>query len=274
MLHSLPWQSAPKFNRTYTLIFVGYAIFTLYTTVCYYNQGWYMSKLSKGEANLVCCNVPGNQRYASKCLKQMIAVWHLVTFSQMQFCMILSYRWQQQLVYTSSCPWSMYLACLGPWIGIDYHIQLAGPVAHGDLICPVHAPCTIWQYINILNVYAVSDMFVHLTHYHWSMDDHSLQMSSEFSEWLWVDAVWSILYSDVSWGMEGDNKSQYGLGHCQDKQRRKCGWGGSADNQYGIITSIWGHNTWVVNQATKGGEKVDGWLPRRSIITTSWQSAQ
>ena len=37
----------------------------------------------------------------------------------------------------------MYVACLGRWMGIDYHTQLAGPVAHGDVVRPVHAPRTV-----------------------------------------------------------------------------------------------------------------------------------
>ena len=47
------------------LAFVGYAIFTLYMTVRYHDRGWYMSELANGEANLVCCDVPGNQRRAT-----------------------------------------------------------------------------------------------------------------------------------------------------------------------------------------------------------------
>ena len=34
----------------------------------------------------------------------------------------------------------MYVACLGPWMGIDCHTQLAGPVAYGDLFRSVRAP--------------------------------------------------------------------------------------------------------------------------------------
>ena len=37
----------------------------------------------------------------------------------------------------------MYVARLGPWIGIDYRTQLAGPVAHGDVVRPVHAHRTV-----------------------------------------------------------------------------------------------------------------------------------
>ena len=37
----------------------------------------------------------------------------------------------------------MYMACLGLWIGIDYHNQLAGPVAHGDLVRPVRPPLIV-----------------------------------------------------------------------------------------------------------------------------------
>ena len=37
----------------------------------------------------------------------------------------------------------MYVVCLGPWRGIDYHSRLVGPVAHGDVVRPVYAPHTI-----------------------------------------------------------------------------------------------------------------------------------
>jgi len=37
----------------------------------------------------------------------------------------------------------MYVACLRPWMGIDYHTQLDGPAARGDLVRPVHAPRTV-----------------------------------------------------------------------------------------------------------------------------------
>jgi len=56
----------------------------------------------------------------------------------------------------------MYVACLGLWIDIDYCTQLAGPLAHGDLVRPVHAHRTV--NINILNVYTVSDIFAHPIH--------------------------------------------------------------------------------------------------------------
>ena len=52
-------------NRTYTLAFVGYALFTLYMTVRYQDRGWYMSELADGELNLVCRDVPSNQRRAA-----------------------------------------------------------------------------------------------------------------------------------------------------------------------------------------------------------------
>ena len=52
-------------NRTYTLAFVGYALFTLYMTVRYHDRGWYMSELADGESNLVCRDVPSNQRRAA-----------------------------------------------------------------------------------------------------------------------------------------------------------------------------------------------------------------
>jgi len=63
--------------------------------------------------------------------------------SRMRYSAMLSYRWQRQLVYTSSRLSSMYVACLGPWMGGDCHTQLAGPVAHGDVVHPIYAPHTI-----------------------------------------------------------------------------------------------------------------------------------
>jgi len=58
----------------------------------------------------------------------------------------------------------MYVACLGPWVGIDYHTQLGGAVAHGDLVRPV--TLLTLSYINILNIYAVSKVFAHPIWYH------------------------------------------------------------------------------------------------------------
>ena len=37
----------------------------------------------------------------------------------------------------------MYVACLGPWMGIDYHTQLAGSAARGDLVRPARPPRTV-----------------------------------------------------------------------------------------------------------------------------------
>ena len=37
----------------------------------------------------------------------------------------------------------MYVVYLVPWIDINYQTQLVGPVAHGDLVRPVHAPRTV-----------------------------------------------------------------------------------------------------------------------------------
>ena len=66
MRHYLHWQSASRFqqNRTYTLAFVGYAIFTLYMTVRYRDRGRYMSELADSKANLICCDV-SDQRGAA-----------------------------------------------------------------------------------------------------------------------------------------------------------------------------------------------------------------
>ena len=49
-------------------------------------------------------------------------------------------------------------------MGIDYHTQLDGPAARGDLVRPytLLAP----SFINIPNVYAVSDVFAHPIRYH------------------------------------------------------------------------------------------------------------
>ena len=52
-------------NRTYTLAFVGYAVFTLYMTVRNCDRGWYMRELADCESKLVCCDVPGSQRRAA-----------------------------------------------------------------------------------------------------------------------------------------------------------------------------------------------------------------
>jgi hypothetical protein len=52
-------------SRTYTLAFVGYAIFTLYMTVRYCDRRWYVSELADSESKLVCCDVPDSQRRAA-----------------------------------------------------------------------------------------------------------------------------------------------------------------------------------------------------------------
>ena len=41
------------------------------------------------------------------------------------------------------CHSSMYVACLGPLMDINYHAQLTGPVAHRHLVRLVHAPRTV-----------------------------------------------------------------------------------------------------------------------------------
>ena len=81
-------------------------------------------------------------------------------------------------------------------MGVDYRTQLGEAVAHGDLVRPV--TLLALSYINILNVHAVSGVFAHPICYHWYLDDRSLKMSSEFSEWFRINAVRSILYSDAS----------------------------------------------------------------------------
>ena len=53
MLHPLLGDRPQGSNRTYTLAFVGYGIFTVYMTVCHHDRGWYMSELAGGEVNLV-----------------------------------------------------------------------------------------------------------------------------------------------------------------------------------------------------------------------------
>jgi len=37
----------------------------------------------------------------------------------------------------------MCVTFLERWMGIDYRTQLAGPLAHGDLVRPVHAHRTV-----------------------------------------------------------------------------------------------------------------------------------
>jgi hypothetical protein len=62
-------------------------------------------------------------------------------------------------------------------------------------------------------------MFAHWICYDWSLDERSLQMSSKFSERFWVDAVSSILYSDVSQGTKGDTKVSTDLGVVKANKR-------------------------------------------------------
>ena len=60
-----PSATGPKVPKVATHLPLGYDIFTLYMTVRYHDRGWHMSELADGEANLVCCDVPGNQRRAA-----------------------------------------------------------------------------------------------------------------------------------------------------------------------------------------------------------------